>query len=193
MPAHFPIEALQTGDEKAFEQLHREFYQALCYFAEGIVMDFYAAEELAEDCLLRVWQKRMDFSDYQSIKAFLYISVKNASLNHLKMTQRLHRRQKIAGMSLCQNSENIILNQMIETEVLREILLAIERLPEKYGRILKLAYKEGLKSKEIAARLNLSLSTVNTQKARALNMLSKAIPGESLFLFFLIIQHCRLI
>jgi RNA polymerase sigma-70 factor (ECF subfamily) len=102
------------------------------------------------------------------VKAFLYITVRNASLNFLRHLAVRESTQKELLYLGRDREEAFVLNSMIKTEVLKEIYGEIEKFPEKRRHIFKLAYLEGMKNEEIAHKLDISVSTVKTQKARAI-------------------------
>lgn len=170
----FCIEALQNGDQRAFEIVFHQYYAALCYFANRILEDSYGSEEVVASVLLTLWQKRKNFPSEAAIRAFLYISVRNACLNQLDKESRRRRREQ--AFSFTDNGDDSIIEHIFQTEALRRIHQAIDSLPEKYGRVIRMAYVDGMKNEEIADTLNLPQSTVRNQKARGLVALKKNLP-----------------
>lgn len=177
-PDSFSMSALRRGDEATFNCLFSEYYPALCFFAEKLLKDRFAAEEVVQGVMLRVWEKQADFDAFPSLKAFLYISTRNACLNYLEKIQR-QRKHEHALELLAPVSEEVTLSTIFKAEAMREIYGAIEQLPEKYRLIMELAYKEELKNAEIAERLNIPIGTVNKQKMRALKHLRKLLSPKS--------------
>lgn len=162
------IEKLKQGDPEAYASFFNTFYAPLCYFATQLVRDKPAAEDIVKDTFIKLWQKHTDFESPQNVKAFLYITVRNASLNFLRHMAVRESTQKELLYLGRDREEAFVLNSMIKTEVLKEIYGEIEKFPEKRRHIFKLAYLEGMKNEEIAHKLDISVSTVKTQKARAI-------------------------
>jgi RNA polymerase sigma-70 factor (family 1) len=162
------IDRLKQGDPDAYASFFNTFYSPLCYFAAQLVRDRPAAEDIVKDTFIKLWQKHTDFESPQNVKAFLYITVRNASLNFLRHMAVRESTQKELLYLGKDKEEAVVLNAMIKTEVLKEIYGEIEKFPEKRKHIFKLAYLEGMKNEEIAAKLDISVSTVKTQKARAI-------------------------
>lgn len=162
------IEKLKQGDNEAYASFFNTFYAPLCYFATQLVRDKPAAEDIVKDTFIKLWQKHTDFETPQNVKAFLYITVRNASLNFLRHMAVRESTQKELLYLGRDREEAFVLNSMIKTEVLKEIYGEIEKFPEKRRHIFKLAYLEGMKNEEIAHKLDISVSTVKTQKARAI-------------------------
>jgi len=143
------MDSFQKGAADALHSLVQQFYSPLTLFADRLLKDRAAAEDIVGESFIKLWNKKNDFETVQNIKAFLYITVRNASLNYLKQAKRDSlSKQQLAYLQ--SEKEEFVLNSMIRAEVLKEILQEIERLPEQCGKVLKLGYLEGLKNQEIA-------------------------------------------
>ena len=79
---------------------------------------------------------------------------------------------------------------IITVETTRLLLEGVDSLPTEWSKVFKLLYLEGKTIKEVAKELNLSLSTVKTQKARGLTAMRRKFPLLQIFLFstFIIIN-----
>lgn len=179
------MEALRKGEPEALQTLLKLYYGALCLFAERMVTDRQAAEDIVGEAFIKLWKRRDNFATVQNIKAFLYISTRNAALNLLKQAKR----ESLSKKQLAYLSEEqgaFVLNDMVRAEVLREIMQEIDKLPEQCGKVLKLGYLQGMKNQEIATMLNISVHTVKNQKARAIQLLKIRLRDRDLMaLFFL--------
>lgn len=145
------------------------YYLRLCYFAHKMIDNREAAQDIAQDAFVAFWKKRSDFDNELSAKNFLYLTVKNACLNiirHQQVEKRFVESQDASELEEEKISQNII-----RAELAGEIHSAIAALPKGCGQVLTLAYFEGLKNEEIASQLGVSINTVKTQKARALQLL----------------------
>ena len=179
------IDSLRKGDPDALQTLLKHYYSALCLFAERLLGDSAAAEDIVGESFIKLWNKRNDFETAQNIKAFLYITVRNACLNYLKRLKRDSLRQKQLAY-LTNEKEEFVLNEMIRAEVLREIMLGINNLPEQCGKVLQLAYFSGLRNQQIAKLMNISVHTVKNQKARAIQLLKLRLKDSDLMALLLL-------
>lgn len=177
-PDSFPIEALRRGDKAAFNHLFTEYYPPLCFFAEKMLKDRFAAEEVVQGVMMKVWEKHADFNAFPALKSFLYISTRNAALNVLDKIRR-QRKHEHAATDAAPASEEVTLSAIFKAEAMREIYNAISRLPEKYRTIIEMAYKEELKVNEIADLLSIPVNTVHKQKMRAILSLKKILSARS--------------
>jgi RNA polymerase sigma-70 factor (ECF subfamily) len=179
------MDAFRNGEPKALHSLLKLFYGPLCLFAERLVKDRLAAEDVVGESFIKLWDKRSDFETLQNTKAFLYITTRNSCLNLLKREKRDNLSKKQLAY-LTGDQEEYILNEMVRAEVLQEIMQEIERLPEQCRKVLKLGYLEGMKNQEIADLLQISVHTVKNQKARAIQLLKIKLSDRDLMaLFFL--------
>lgn len=182
------LEAIGKGDKKAFERLFMEWYVRLCVYAESIVRDPDAAEDLVQNVFCRLWEKRGIVNIHESAKAYLYRATYNACLNVLK-----HEKVRLAFFEFLEAQENKHENNVEHffdeenrNAVIREINRAIETLPEQCREIFVLSRFAGKKSLEIAEMLNLSVRTVEVQLYRAMKRLREELAylrnSEILFL-----------
>ncbi|WP_164735435.1 RNA polymerase sigma-70 factor [Pseudoflavitalea rhizosphaerae] len=164
------VEELRNGNSQAMISFFNLYYAPLCYFAERMIHDRQAAEDIVEDTFMKLWKKHTDFASIQNIKAFLYITTRNACLNLLKQYQRdAVSRKELAYLN--GDSDDFVLNSIIRTEVMAEIYRQIEKLPTQSRKVLKMSVFENMRNHEIAAALDVSIHTVKNQKVRAMQLL----------------------
>lgn len=166
----FYITEFNKGNVTAFSHFYHLFYTRLCYFAEGLIADQTAAEDIVEEVFVKLWNKRGNFETEKNIRAFLFISTKNACLDFLRHERSVEQSRE-AWQYLAADQEDYVLNRIIESEVITTIYDAIERLPTKCRKIFKMSYLDSMKNQEIATRLGISVNTVKNQKVRALQLL----------------------
>jgi len=181
----------RRGNEQAAAYFFDLHYKSLCYFSSRLVNDQLQAEDIVSDCFFKIWQRRQDFQTAQNLKAFLYISCRNACMNYLQ-----HLKVKTAVqadyLKQLEKGEETILYDIIRTEILDIVNKEIDLLPEKMAEIFKLLYFEGKKTDEIALQLNISVQTVRNQKVKAIGLLKTALFKRGIsaaaylaFLFFI--------
>ncbi|MEN8115644.1 MAG: RNA polymerase sigma-70 factor [Bacteroidota bacterium] len=176
------VDKLKTGDEKAFEQLFHKYYSHLCLFASKIIEDEIAAEEIVQDFFVKLWEKRDYLSIDTSVKNYFFRSVKNHCLNHIKHNniKTRHAQQVIA-----EAEKNHFNDNFIEVDLAKKLEESIQALPEKRREIFRLSREEGLKYREIAEKLNISIKTVEAQMGLAIKTLREKLKRYNTFLFFL--------
>jgi len=165
------VPELKKGSTSALNAIHDLYYSSLRNFAGSLLGDVPAAEDIVTEIFVILWKKHQDFETLPNVKAFLYISTRNACINYVKKVQRDSVMKTGFQHYLLGDHQEYILNDIVRGEVLKQIYDAIERLPCQCRRILKMCYIEGLNNSEIAGKVNISVNTVKNHKVRALGLL----------------------
>lgn len=164
------IDRFKNGDHSAFEMIFRFYYPGLVLFAKQYVLYEEDAEEIVEDFFIRVWQKRHQINQADSLKPYFFTSIKNSSLNYLH--HKKHKDKLI--QEIIQLSENNLLYQpdvFVISDLQDAIRKAIQSLPPKCREVFILCRVNGLKNEDVATKLNLSKRTVETHVSNALKQL----------------------
>lgn len=170
---------LRAGDEGAFRYVVDRYFPIITHFALRIVADRPTAEDIAEETFIKLWHSHSQVGNFQSVKAFLYITAKNACFNERRSSQNRLRRHE--GFSAGQAEQSVWIDQeIVRAEVQAEILRAVDELPEKMRRIFKMGFLEGMPNREVATALSISVNTVKAQKARALELLKEKLRGKDI-------------
>ncbi|HEY8895158.1 MAG TPA: sigma-70 family RNA polymerase sigma factor, partial [Niastella sp.] len=109
----------------------------------------------------------------EHIKAFLFVTTRNASLNYLRHIQRKTASQSELSYLQKDKDDHDVITDMIEGELLRKIYPLIETLPTKCKTIFKLIYFEDASTDEVAEKLHITPRNVLNQKRRAIQLLKK--------------------
>lgn len=153
----------------AFETLFKCHFKELHSYANTIVKDDVAAEEIIQNLFFKLWEKREDLTIHTSLRAYLYRSTYNESLNYLKHQKVRLKYQKHSEYTMKDDADS--LNHLEAKELERQLHSALNRLPEACRTIFQMSRFEDLKYREIADRLNISIKTVENQMGKALRIL----------------------
>ena len=163
----------QKDDQKSFEELFRSFYERLLNFCIHYINNREAAEEIVSDVLFKIWVRRKELSHVLNLETYLFIMVKNQSINYTKQFSNYR------FVYLEESGSHELLNsndpqkELERKELLFKMSQAIETLPQQCKIIFSLIKEEGLKYKEVAKILDISPRTVETQLVRAMQKLDK--------------------
>ncbi len=166
------LRELQTriaqNDEAAFTQLYLHFGKKLTQFAFSLVRSKEIAEELVEDVFVKIWSGRQMIGAIENITVYLYVAVKNKSLNTLSQKAK----ELVAAPfdyldSTVDEFASDPYDLMITSEMMNKMHHAIDSLPPRCKMIFKLIREDGLKYKEVAEILNISVNTIDAQMAIA--------------------------
>ncbi len=145
-----------------FEELFNEYYTALCRYAIRFVHHPEIAEEIVQDQFIYLWEKRNALTIHTSVKAYLYASVKNKSIDYLR--SRFAKVLFVNEELSYEIKTTFDPHSTLEDQELSEIITkAIKALPEKCSIIFSMKRFGELSNKEIAVALNISEKTVENQ------------------------------
>ncbi len=164
------IVRLKTGDQTAFELLFHFYYPGLVMYSTQFTADRMEAEEIVQDFFVRFWQRHQQITPSDTLKSYLFLSVKNGSLNYLKH-KKIEEKYIRSMTELSSNHLVYDPDLYIASELQEKIKNAIDLLPEKCREIFNMSRMRGMKNEEIAAGLSLSKRTVETQISKALKVL----------------------
>jgi RNA polymerase sigma-70 factor (family 1) len=176
------LQALLNHKEEGLEFFFEEYYSPLVFFANKLIHDTCLAEEISADAFIKLWEKREELSMEGSIKSWLYATVRNSCIDHLRKVRRMHISEQ--GLQTVESVEQSVLHKLIETETLKEITRTMELLPPKCRQVFRLFYIHGKNYQEIAKELRLSPLTVRNQKQRAVRLLKEMMGPVIVFVVF---------
>ncbi|MFL5743123.1 MAG: RNA polymerase sigma factor, partial [Niastella sp.] len=139
----------------AFAEIYNRFYDPLVFFARKFLFDPLVAEDLVTELFLKYWQKQDQFNSPIAVKTFLYISTRNACINH-NQKFRIQARAKVDLRILADELEESVLHSITRSEILRDVYSGVESLPLQCRNIILLSFLGGLSNKQIARHLHLS-------------------------------------
>ena len=173
------------GNSEAYHYLIRIYFPVMSHYCFNIVSDQMAAEDIVDEVFLKLWELKPSFQEISDIKKYLYVSIKNASLNYLRSQKRAEQRHQafLQNHAEDETSED---QEIVFHELLAEVRKAMDTLPKKMRTIFILAYIKQLSNQEIAEQLNLSYQTVRNQKSKSILRLKKHLGAEGISYLFLV-------
>ncbi|HVU56295.1 MAG TPA: sigma-70 family RNA polymerase sigma factor [Puia sp.] len=164
------IARFRMGDRAVYGAIYTHYYKYVVFIAYDILMDEAAANDIASDLFLKLWQQREKFEKGEEIKAWLMVACRYASLNELRHRRRLEI-MKRGLLFLASRHLSSYEHQLIEVEVARDLLIQVKGLPPRCREVAELMFFQGKKTKEVAIQLGISPVTVQSHKTNALTKL----------------------
>jgi RNA polymerase sigma factor (sigma-70 family) len=156
------IERCLKGDRTAQYALYRKYEKAMYNTAWRIVRDDLEAEDVLQEAFISAFQHLATFQGTSTFGAWLKRIVVNKSLTVLQK-RRLPMEQLEEEME--EVSEDVVIQ--VDEGDLKEVMRAIEELPDGYRVILSLYLLEGYDHVEISEILGISVGTSKSQYNRA--------------------------
>ncbi|MCK5134377.1 MAG: RNA polymerase sigma-70 factor [Bacteroidales bacterium] len=168
------LRKIRKGDINSFEKLFHHFYPRLCSYAENLVKKEEIAEEVVQDIFYNIWKNRESLRISRSLQSYLYRSVYNNSMMYLRKTRREYFIDDRVSLEHEGDSPDPV--QLMQYHEVSELVSrTIDDLPERTKEIFQLNRQEGLKYKEIADRLSISVKTVEANMGKALKALRNSL------------------
>ncbi|OOQ59761.1 RNA polymerase sigma factor [Mucilaginibacter pedocola] len=148
----------KKGSKRAFDVLFNRYFYKLHQYTLKRLNNRELAEELVMDVLLRLWQHKDNLSEDNSLNAYLFRSVMNAIVDHLR--KNAIQTLTMEGLNLDHLSVPGHEDHLHQQDLNNIYLETLNGLSTKRKRSFELSRHEGMSHKEIAAEMDISVSTV---------------------------------
>lgn len=169
--AKFVISSLKKGDQRVFERLYSDYFEKLCRFLLNYTQNKELTEDIVQDTFVKLWTNRERLTISTSLNSYLYKSVYNNFIDN-------YRKKKKRDAQL-ESYYQIALDKIIDTdeeykeERLKKLDKCIAELPPKCKEVFISIKFLGMKYKEVATKLNISLKTVEGHTRNAYSLIKK--------------------
>ena len=120
------LKQLNARQHEAFKMLFKDYYQDLAYFSCKILKDPVAAEDIAQDVFMRLWEKENYVKNHLALKSYLYLSARNNCLNYLRHHQIVTEFENKLPQD---NFDESTWNTIVESEIISILSEYINKLP----------------------------------------------------------------
>jgi RNA polymerase sigma-70 factor (ECF subfamily) len=164
------ISRLKQQDKVVFNFIFSYYYSGLCVYARQFICSAEAAEDIVQDFFVTLWVKASDITINDSLRSYLFSSVKNRCLDairHKKVRERYEEAmivESTPGMSDCYSI-------FVESELRDAINKSLAKLPPRCREVFFLSRYHGKSNQQIAEKLGISKRTVELQISNALKIL----------------------
>lgn len=152
------------GEIAAFRELFDRHYAPLCRFAEFWLRDRGTAEEVVLDVYTHLWQHAAQLRITHSVRAYLFRAVRNRAVNRLRDDRFSYVPFEELGEVFAGQEEL----QLEADQLMQLVEEAVAALPDRCREVFLKSRTEELSNAEIAARLHISVKTVEAQMSKAL-------------------------
>jgi RNA polymerase sigma-70 factor (family 1) len=164
-----------SNDQAAYVRLFRIYFTPLHHFACTIVQSKQIAEEIISDVFLQIWQNREKLDSILNLTVYLYTCTRNQALNVSAREKRQSTSTLEEACLYIASSAPDPAEIVINAELVKEIKKSVEQLPGKCRAIFKMVKEDGMKYREVAEILGISVKTVEAQIGIAIKKIDAAI------------------
>lgn len=169
------LQKVSNDCERSFRTLFDLYYARIFRVAFYHVKSEEIAQEVVMDVFEKLWKYRKKLQEIDHFTNYIYTAVRNQSLNYLKKnklsTDPIDEHYNSTGLIEYLEPEKIFLGR----ELARSIEEIVSALPPRCQLIYRMVREEGLKYKDVADTLDISLKAVENQLLIALKRIRQAL------------------
>lgn len=159
---------LRKGEKKAFDTLFRKYYPMLCAYSSRFI-ELEDAEEVVQDILLWLWEKRETHKISTSLSQYLFKAVYHGSLARISRQQLKQKADTLfyeEMQEMLQDTDFYLIEELSD-----RIHNAVKTLPQTYKEAFVMHRFKNMSYKEIADIMEISPKTVDYRIQQALKQL----------------------
>ena len=183
------ITRLRGGDPETFTELYGLYVKRLYAFSLRIIKSPELAEDAVHDVFVKIWENKHKVDPERSFQAYLFTVAQNRLFNIIKRSQ-LESSFRDQIMKNAEPAQNHVEEVYQYRESNSNLQQAITHLPDRRKLIFELCHNEGLTYKQVAEKLGITDSTVNSQMVKALKSIKDflLLKGTALLILLLLIK-----
>lgn len=183
------LKSLKKSDRLAFEKIYLKYWDKLFSSVYKRVRNMQIAEEIVQDFFVYLWEKREAIVVHTSFEAYIHTAVRYQVLNYLQ--KELTRNNYKASLIIKETYNNETLEQVLVNELNKIIEEEISQLPDKCQHVFRLSRQQGLNTKQIAEKLQISNKTVENHLTKALKILRVNLKDYATISSFLLLHFLK--
>ena len=137
------------GDEEAFQDIVKLYFDGLLLFVNGYVKDIETAEDIVIDVFTQLVIHKNRFHFRNSLKTYLFVMGRSRALDYLKRRKKVQFTEFGEGVEV-KDPQGDPAEQLLADEEKRQLYKAMEQLPEEQRMVLYLVYFRELSCEETA-------------------------------------------
>ncbi|WP_455510089.1 sigma-70 family RNA polymerase sigma factor [Butyricimonas paravirosa] len=150
------LDFIRKDKTAGIQQLFARYYRPLVLFASEYLKNRLEAEDVVQELFVKLWEDNhlVRVTD-GSLSAYLYSAVRNRSISCLQKKDILWDSRELEGVDI-----SVEMVADIDEERMDAVMKEVELLPERTRQVVECVMLRGLKYKEAAEELNISINTV---------------------------------
>jgi RNA polymerase sigma-70 factor (family 1) len=158
---------IDQDDHTAFEFLFHHFYDKLMRVAMYYLHKELIAEDAVSEVFYKLWANRTKLQKVENLENYLFTMIKNQCLYMLRSDKKV-----VFDDAMMDDSQQIVIenpeSNLISEEFIKFYNNKVKELPPKCKLVYLMVKDDGLKYKEVAELLNISVKTVENQMTKAI-------------------------
>ena len=170
------LDGVARGDERAFEDLYRNYHPRLVRFLSNLTRRPQLVEEVLNDTMIAVWEKPASFRGASKVSTWIFaIAYRKA----MKALRRLDEPVEFKSPGGVRSEEPGPEESLWQAERSKLILTAMQDLSVAQRTAVDLTYFHEMSYREIAEIMHCPVDTVKTRMFHARRHLKRLMAGET--------------
>lgn len=178
-------EAFRSGDESSLQRIFDKYYTPLFNYGHKFSADDHLIEDALQNLFVKLWKNRDGIKDTGSVKNYLYKSFRRVLLRMLEVQQREYSFSVLDGWTWPGQElgydQTLISRERLET-IRNNLVAALEKMTPRQREIIHLRYYEEMEYEEIAALMQLSVSSTYKLLYKAIDTLRQYLSKSDLLI-----------
>ena len=169
------------NQDKGFKHIFDMYYPRIWFFVKEYIKNEQDAKDIMQNIFLTLYEKRNSLKPNTNLNAYLFTLAKSQCLNYLKHLRVVEKYSMTVQAEQQETFINYYAMNTFEPDQMDieslELLVeeAINHLPEQCRKVFEMSRYDGLKNKEIAQKMGISIKTVEAHISNALRILRVAL------------------
>lgn len=179
---------LKKGNTSSYKLLYTKYAPRLFAFSMKYISSREDAEEIVQEVFLRIWEKKENVDENLSFSSYVFQAAKHRIYNGFR--KRVNEQAYLDFLTNMEpGSHNFTELDTDYRDIKDKANKAIATMPPKRREIFQLSREEGLKNKEIAEQLQISIKTVENQMGQALKFLREELKDYQMAVFLFLFSN----
>jgi RNA polymerase sigma factor (sigma-70 family) len=161
-------------DDGTFEVLYKNYWESLLGFARKYIADRETCKEIVQELFIALHLKRNKLTIHVSLSSYLFRSLRNKIINHLRNESVYKKHLAVAGRWYATGEAGNEAEQwMAVYDLEKQIISCLNKMPVKYREVYILTMQKMYTAKMTAAILQRPVATVERHLRIAIRLLQE--------------------
>lgn len=176
------ITNFKRSDKAAFKEIYARYSPGIYSVSRQLLKDDGLAEEMVQECFLKLWLNREEVREELDVWPFLYVMCKRLCLNVLRDLQIAKKSTEFFREEVVNDVEHRVYHNELRDQLQRYVAM----LPRQQRTAWILSREEGFTHQEIATQMDISQNTVKNHIVQAMKFLRERLSNQGFISFLLL-------
>ncbi len=179
-------QALQQGDQKAFEHIYRSFFQVLVNYGSRLTADTQRLEDAIQDLFIDLWRRSAYLGEVQNIKFYLIRALRNQLLRNGRndVFEQAEEIDDFLDQLVTLSTEQQFIEQDVQATKTEQVRRAISKLSLRQQEAINLRFYQGMSLDQTAQLMGVSKQVISNLLFKAYVVLRLIIKTLTVCLLF---------